>query len=765
MNIRYSIGGMSCSACSAHVQRSVDAVILSSGYEGKVRATVVLLSNSMTILYPDDLTKKDISELEAKFKKAVRAGGYTMKDYSPTATDASKGILPPLSRLILSLALVTLLMVISMGHMVGLKLPSLISSDANPQNFALIQLIISLFVIVLNFGFFTRGTSALFHGAPNMDTLIAVGAGASLVYGIVATVMIFYGQSKGNADLVHAYVHDLYFESAAMILALVSLGKTLEGKAKKNAADAIGALTSMLPVTARIIRDGEEKEISADRLQVGDIIAVKSGEIIPADAVVIDGEGAADESSLTGESIPVSKSAGAHVSGACVLVSGYIRAKVEKVGEDTAFSRVIKLLEEASATKAPISRLADRVSGIFVPVVMGISLVTFIIWMIFTNSFSDALRSAVCVLVISCPCALGLATPTAVLIGTGRGAREGVFFRNAAALEHLGHVKTVYFDKTGTVTCGKPRLSDVILDKNASISESRLLSLAYSVEKMSSHPLSAAVCEYAEANSAAILPARDFFSDTGKGIGAVADDLHILIGKPLFLSDQGVEISDSLLNAVKAEESNGKTVVVVGINGRAEGALCISDTLRSDTADAIKKLHAMGIKTIMLTGDNEGTAAAVSRAAGIDEYRASLLPEDKERIIRETVSSADQHRRSLVAMVGDGINDAPSLARADVGVAMGTGTEVAIDSADVVLTGNSVNSLVRAIKLSSRTMRIIKQNLFWALFYNSIGIPVAAGVLFPVLGIRLTPMIAAAAMSFSSVSVVCNSLRLKRKKA
>lgn len=758
---------MSCAACSAHVQRSADAVISSAGYEGKIVATVVLLSNSMTVSYPDEMTKKEISDIEDKLKKAIKKGGYVMKDHAPAGTgaDGQKGRLSPLVRLIISLALTLLLMTVSMGHMVGLKLPDIISNDVNPQNFALVQFVISLAVVALNFGFYTRGMFSLFHGVPNMDTLIAIGSGSSLIYGIFATVMIFYGKYTGDGELVHAYVHDLYFESAAMILALVSLGKTLEGKAKKNAADAVSALTAMLPVTARVLRHGEELQIPAEQLAVGDIIIVKSGEVIPADAVVIDGEGGADESSLTGESIPVSKTVGSHINGSCVLVSGYIRAKVEKTGEDTAFSRIIKLLEDASATRAPISRLADRVSGIFVPVVIGISLVTFGIWMIF-GSFSDALKSAVCVLVISCPCALGLATPTAVLIGTGRGAREGVFFRNAEALEYLGQVKTVFFDKTGTVTCGKPTLSDVILANDTDVSENQLVSLAYSVEKMSSHPLSAAVCAYGEKISATEVPTEGFFSVTGQGIGAIADGRRVLIGKPEFLESEGAEISAEFTSIFEAEEDKGKTVVAVSIDGKAVGMLCISDTIREDTREAISHLHKLGIRTIMLTGDNSRTAAAMAKEAGIDDYYASLLPEDKERIVREAAEAekAGRHRKELVAMVGDGINDAPALARADVGIAMGTGTEVAIDSADVVLTGDSVNSLVRAIRLSRRTMRIIRQNLFWAMFYNSIGIPVAAGVLVPALGIRLSPMIAAAAMSFSSVSVVCNALRLKRKK-
>ncbi|MBQ9162297.1 MAG: copper-translocating P-type ATPase [Clostridia bacterium] len=768
MNVRYTVSGMSCAACSAHVQRSADAVISETGYEGKIVATVVLLSNSMTVSYPDGMTKKEISEIEDKLKKAIKKGGYVMKDHtSDNGAEADKkGLISPVTRLIISLALTLLLMAVSMGHMVGLHLPDVISSDVNPQNFALVQFVISLAVVVLNFGFYSRGMFSLFHGAPNMDTLIAIGSGSSMLYGIVATVMIFYGKHTGDTQLVHTYVHDLYFESAAMILALVSLGKTLEGKAKKNAADAVAALTAMLPVTARVLRDGAEMQIPAEQLEMGDIIIVKSGEVIPADAVVIEGEGGADESSLTGESIPVSKAIGAKVSGSCTLVSGYIRARVEKIGEDTAFSRIIKLLEEASATKAPISRLADRVSGIFVPVVIGISIVTFGSWMIFSGDFSAALRSAVCVLVISCPCALGLATPTAVLIGTGRGAREGVFFRNAEALEYLGQVRTVFFDKTGTVTCGKPTLSDVIVADGAEISEGELVSVAYSVEKMSSHPLSAAVCSYAEEISAAELPTEGFFSVTGQGIGAVVDGKTVLIGKPDLLCDRGVNLNSAFTAAFEAEEDKGKTVVAVSIDGSAAGILCISDTIREDTREAIEQLHKLGVKTVMLTGDNERTAAAMSRAAGIDDYRASLLPEDKERIVREAVEveKDGKHRKSLVAMVGDGINDAPALARADVGVAMGTGTEVAIDSADVVLTGDSVNSLVRAVRLSRRTMRIIRQNLFWAMFYNSVGIPVAAGVLFPAFGIALSPMIAAAAMSFSSVSVVCNALRLKRRK-
>ena len=766
MNVRYNVSGMSCAACSAHVQRSADAVVKDCGYDGKILVTVVLLSNSMTVSYPDGMTKKEISTVEEKLKKAIKKGGYVMSDItSEAAANApKKQIISPVVRLIISLSLTLLLMVVSIGHMVGIGLPAIISSEANPQNFALVQLLLSLAVVALNFGFYSRGVSSLFHGAPNMDTLIAIGSGSSLLYGIVATVMIFYGRKTGNVQFVHSYVHDLYFESAAMILVLVSLGKTLEGKAKKSASDAVAALSSMLPSTARVLRGGEEITVPAGELCVGDIIIVKSGEVIPADAVVLDGEGGVDESSLTGESIPVLKTVGSKISGSCTLVSGYVRAEVEKTGEDTAFSRIIKLLEEASATKAPISRLADRVSGIFVPVVIGISLVTFGLWMIFSGSLSAALRSAVCVLVISCPCALGLATPTAVLIGTGRGAREGVFFRNAEALEHLGGVRTVFLDKTGTVTNGKPTVSNVISIDTEEISEGEVLRLAYSVEKMSSHPLSHAICKYAEKSSVDPVEADGFFSVTGQGIGATADGKAVLVGKPEFLAQNGVELSSAFVAAFEAEEDGGKTVVTVSCGSRAVGMICISDTLRRDTQDAVCSLHKLGIRTVMLTGDNKRTAAAVCAEAGIDEYHASLLPEDKERIVREETEKSKNTKRTkaLVAMVGDGINDAPALARADVGVAMGTGTEVAIDSADVVLTGDSPAALVRAIALSRKTMRIIRQNLFWAMLYNSIGIPVAAGVLFPAFGISLSPMIAAAAMSFSSVSVVCNALRLKK---
>ena len=754
--IRYDVRGMSCAACVAHVEHAAAKVC------GEENITVSLITNSLTVSVEDST---DESKLALQLKKALKDAGYALED-SASGSGAKKNSIADdefrsgLRRLIISAIITAALMVVAMGHMVGIPTPALFV--AHPYLFGLLQLALTIPVAIINFKFFKNGFAALLRFAPNMDSLIAIGASASLIYGIVATVFMLVGELDGNAALVEQYRHNLYFEGAAMILTLVTLGKTLEGKARANAASAVGKLASMMPEGASVLRDGEFITLPLSEIAVGDIIEVKAGETIPVDAVVIEGEGAVDESAISGESIPVEKSVGSPVSAVCTLQSGYIKIRAEKVGKDTTLSRIISLLEDAAASKAPISRVADRVSAVFVPAVIGISVLTAVLWAAITHDFSMAFNCAVSVLVISCPCALGLATPTAIMVGTGRGAKLGILIKSAEALENLHSVKYFLTDKTGTLTEGKPRLTDIVTEE---CDESYLLKIAYSAELLSSHPLALAICEGAA--SAGIersnaLAAEDFCSLLGKGISVRLTENGTsslcVIGTPTLLFENGITMPPAAETRMLSLEEEGKTVVAVGYGGRFLGLLAIADGIRPDSKQAIEELKKMGITPVMLTGDNQRSALAVGRECGIDEVRSRLLPEDKERIIRE------YSEKGRTAMVGDGINDAPALASADIGIAIGAGTEVAIDCADVVLSKNSLTDAVSAISLSRATITIIKQNLFWALIYNAICIPVAAGALYPLFEISLSPMIASAAMSFSSVCVVLNSIRLRNKK-
>ena len=754
--IRYDVRGMSCAACVAHVEHAAAKVC------GEENITVSLITNSLTVSVEDST---DESKLALQLKKALKDAGYALED-SASGSGAKKNSIADdefrsgLRRLIISAIITAALMVVAMGHMVGIPTPALFV--AHPYLFGLLQLALTIPVAIINFKFFKNGFAALLRFAPNMDSLIAIGASASLIYGVVATVFMLAGELDGNSALVEQYRHNLYFEGAAMILTLVTLGKTLEGKARANAASAVGKLASMMPEGASVLRDGEFVTLPLSEIAVGDIIEVKAGETIPVDAVVIEGEGAVDESAISGESIPVEKSVGSPVSAVCTLQSGYIKIRAEKVGKDTTLSRIISLLEDAAASKAPISRVADRVSAVFVPAVIGISVLTAVLWAAITHDFSMAFNCAVSVLVISCPCALGLATPTAIMVGTGRGAKLGILIKSAEALENLHSVKYFLTDKTGTLTEGKPRLTDIVTEE---CDESYLLKVAYSAELLSSHPLALAICEGATAagiERSNSLAAEDFCSLLGKGISVRltengASSLCV-IGTPTLLFENGITMPPAAETRMLSLEEDGKTVVAVGYGGRFLGLLAIADGIRSDSKQAIEELKKMGITPVMLTGDNQRSALAVGRECGIDEVRSRLLPEDKERIIRE------YSEKGRTAMVGDGINDAPALASADIGIAIGAGTEVAIDCADVVLSKNSLTDAVSAISLSRATITIIKQNLFWALIYNAICIPVAAGALYPLFEISLSPMIASAAMSFSSVCVVLNSIRLRYKK-
>ena len=738
---------MSCAACVAHVEASAAKVC------DRENVSVSLLTNSLTVTVEDTADEKDIAE---KLRRALKAAGYTLVvDMGARENIERIEQKKSLARLIASCVITVVLMYVAMGHMMGLPVPG---SLHDPLISASVQLLLTLPVIIINFKFFKNGFSALFRLSPNMDSLIAIGSSASFIYGAVMLCLIAVNISKGNIDIAKEYAHGLYFESAAMILTLVSLGKTLEGRAKANAARAVGRLASMIPDDVIFENEnGEQTVVSLSDIKVGDTVIVRAGETIPVDGVVIGGSGSVDESALSGESIPIEKNEADEVSAVCTLVSGYLKIRTLRVGKDTSLSKIIGLLEDAASSKAPIARMADKVSGIFVPVVMGISLLTLVIWLIATKDISHALDCAVSVLVISCPCALGLATPTAVMVGTGRGASKGILIKSAEALENLHSVKYFMTDKTGTLTEGKPSVTDIVAFDG---DERQLLSYAYTAESMSTHPLAAAICKKAEEMGAERYNAEDFENLTGMGIRVRINGNICLIGKPELMRDNRVD--ESVISEVTKRmaelEVKGRTTVCLCVGDKAMGVIGIADKIRHDSVEAIAALKKMGITPVMLTGDNERTARAVADECGIDEVYSRLLPADKERIISEYSA------KGRCAMVGDGINDAPALARADIGIAIGAGTDVAIDCADVVLSKNSLCDAVSAISLSSATIVSIKQNLFWALIYNAICIPIAAGVLYPFFEITLNPMIASAAMSFSSICVVLNSLRLRYKK-
>lgn len=752
---RYPVKGMSCAACVAHVEKAAHKAI-----DGTCEnITVSLLTNSITFESADDA---DGRKIEKDLAASLKASGYELvteteeekagaKKGKPELTEKQKNV----RRLISSAILTCILMTLTMGHMVGIPLPPFLDGTENAVWFALAQMILTFPVLIINFHYFRNGFASLFGGYPNMDSLIAVGSGASVVYGLFAFGMIIHGTRTGNHEIVHRYLHDLYFESAAMIVTLVTLGKTLESNAREKASSAVRDLAGMIPDTAeRVLPDGTVETVPTASVAVGDVVLVREGGRIPVDGTVLGGEGSVDESALSGEPIPVEKTEGSTVSGSCTLVSGSLRVRVDRVGEDTTLQKIIRLLEDAAASKAPVARLADKVSRIFVPLVIGIALVTALVWGVILRDAENAIRCAICVLVISCPCALGLATPAAIMVGTGKGASLGVLFKSALALEQLHHVKTVIMDKTGTLTEGRPTVTDIVPFEG---DETQLLGLAAAVENLSTHPLARAVCEAAQERNCENLTATDFVSKIGYGIGAVVNSNICLIGKVDYLRENGVS-EDGIVraeNIAEQLEEQGKTVVLVSYGKAVQGVLALADKLRPDSVRAVAAFRKLGCKTVMLTGDNPHTAEKIAHTAGLDAFEAGLLPQDKEAKIRE------YHEQGLCAMIGDGINDGPALARADVGLAIGAGTEVAMDCADVVLVKNSLMSAVHAMELSRATIVCIKQNLFWALCYNCIGIPIAAGILAP-LGIRLTPMIGAAAMSVSSVCVVLNALRLRR---
>ena len=744
---KFSVTGMSCAACSARVERAV------SGTEGVKKADVNLLTNSMTVKYDEKIcSKNDIIA-------AVINAGYgaepmaALPDKGSVTSAAEKAADSLKKRLIASLIILAPLMWLTMGHMVGLPLPKFLSGGEGAFNMALAQLVLSGAILVINRKYFINGVKNLVRLSPNMDSLIAVGAGASYIYGIYVTVKIAEAVFAGEFHAAHELVMGLYFEGAGMIVTLIDVGKYLEARSKSRTSDALSKLIDMTPDTATVIRGGEEQTIPAEQVVVGDVVLVRPGQKIPVDGVIIEGTSAVDESALTGESMPAEKAEGDKVYSATINKSGFIKFTAEKVGSDTSFAKIIRLVEDASSSKAPIARFADKVSGIFVPTVIGIAIVTFIVWMLTGAELSFALTSAISVLVISCPCALGLATPVAIMVGTGKGAENGILIKSAEYLEHAGTIDTVVFDKTGTLTEGVPEIKGIATAGN--VTEQELLSIAASIESKSEHPLAAAVLKKAEEKKAPVLNVENFGSAAGKGVFGEINGVKYYVGSRRIMDSLGCDVSSFSEFEHEAAE-RGMTPLYVSREGMLIGVLAAADRVRQSSKEAVEALKKMNVETVMLTGDTRA-ASTVCRELGIGEVIAEVLPEDKERKIAE-LSAAGRH----VAMVGDGINDAPALARADVGIAIGGGTDVAMDCADIVLVQSDPVGAAKAILLSRAVVKNIKENLFWAFFYNCLGIPLAAGVFYSLLHWQISPMFAAAAMSLSSVSVVTNALRLKR---
>ncbi len=735
MEYKFDVSGMTCAACSARVEKVTAAV---SGVEA---VEVNLLAGKMTV--------RASADVRPEIEKVVRQAGYGISAPGEKKTQAAPEDDPLRAmkkRLLLSVALVLVLMYFTMGHMLGLPLPGWYHGTENAMVAAFLQFFLTLPVVYLNRVYYSRGLKALWHRSPNMDSLIAVGSGAALVYGIAVLFLMAAAMGRGDTEAVSAYSHSLYFESAAMILTLVTFGKFLETRAKGKTGDAIKALMNLRPQVATVRREGVETEIPVEQVLVGDIVVVRSGGTIPVDGRIISGTASVDQSALTGESVPVEKGPGDTVAAATINRAGFLELRAEKVGEDTTLAQIIRMVEEAGGSKAPIARLADKIAGVFVPLVMSIAAVAFAVWMLAGQSLEFAMTTGIAVLVISCPCALGLATPVAIMVGTGRAARMGILFKNATALQNLHSMDTVVLDKTGTLTTGKPQVTDIL---PAAVSENELLTLAAALEKPSEHPFAAAILQ--KAGDREIPEATDFETLPGMGVTAIVDGVRCYGGNRRLMEAHGiaVPIDPALADA-------GKTPLYFSTEtGEYLGAIAAADVLKPDSAEAVKQMQKMGLAVVMLTGDNEKTAKTIAAQAGITEVIADVLPQDKAGHI---LTLQEKGRKVLV--VGDGINDAPALVTADFGMAIGAGTDIAIDSAQVVLMSGSLTGVCNAIALSKATMRTIKQNLFWAFFYNCLGIPVAAGVLYPRFGIQLSPMLGSAAMSFSSVFVVSNALRL-----
>ena len=761
---KYNVTGMTCAACQANVSRCV------SKLEGVEDVNVSLLANSMTVSYDESRLKPEniIEAVKAagygasSLEKAIKKEEGFRREWQLRREQAESNREGMKKRLIYSIILLVPLMYIAMGEMLSLPLPAIFKGTQNALVSALAQLILTVPVIFINRHFYQFGFKALFHGSPNMDSLVAIGSGASLLYGLFAMFRMAYGFGHGNIELVHEYAHALYFESAAMILTLVTVGKYLEARSKDKTSQALSRLMDLAPKTAMVLKNGEEVLIPAEQVSAGDIVIIRPGEGIPVDGVVLQGRGYVDQSAITGESIPVEKNPGDEVISATINKNGSFQFKASKVGEDTTLSQIIRLVDEAGNSKAPIARLADKVSGIFVPVVIGIALITAVIWLVAGKNFEFALSNAISVLVISCPCALGLATPVAIMVGTGKAAEMGILIKSAESLEELHNIDTLVLDKTGTITSGKPAVTDIV-PLEEGLSEEELLILAASAEMGSEHPLAQAIVERAREKELALLEAESFEAEAGRGIRAQIKGENILAGNAAFMEENG--LFNSQFSKEAAEKANnlaqaGKTPLIFAREGRLTGIIAVADTIRESSREAISRFAQMGLNVVMLTGDNKITAEAIKRELNISEAITDVLPTQKEAHIR-----ALQEQGHKVAMVGDGINDAPALTRSDVGIAIGAGTDIAIESADVVLMKDSLNDVASAIELSRAVVRNIHMNLFWAFFYNILGIPLAAGALFPAFGLRLSPMIGSAAMSLSSVCVVANALRLRFFKA
>lgn len=751
MKQQFSVTGMTCSACSAHVEKAVNKV------DGVTAVTVSLLTNSMRVTY--DETKTSAQAII----KAVMAAGYGAsvanekqagKRAEPKEDVLAKELSGMKRRLLLSFVFLLPLFYISMGHMLGAPLPSFLTGLQNALSFALTQFLLTLPILYINDTYFKVGFKKLFQRAPNMDSLIAVGSSAAMVYGLVAIYKIGYGLGHGDWDMVHQYHMDLYFESAGMILTLITMGKFLETRSKGKTGEAIARLMDLAPKTATVLRGDEEVEIPVEDVCVGDRIVVRPGEAIAVDGVIVEGVSTVDESALTGESLPVDKTVGDTVAAATMNRSGSFVFEAQRVGEDTTLAQMIRLVEEAAASKAPIAKLADKVAAVFVPTVIGLALLSAVVWLLATGSATRALTAGISVLVISCPCALGLATPVAIMVGTGKGAENGVLMKSAEALELLKHVDTIVLDKTGTLTEGKPRVTDIIPADG--LTENALLGLAACLEAPSEHPLGTAIVEEAMARNLPRAAVENFEAIHGQGVRAVLGGYLCFAGNRAMMEQAGVLGLDEWIARTEELAVQGKTPLFFAKGTGMLGIIAVADTPKATSKDAVTAFRSLGLSVVMLTGDNHRTADAIGDQLGVSDVLAEVLPQDKAQKIAEL-----QSRGKRVAMVGDGINDAPALAKADVGIAIGAGTDVAIESADIVLMKSDLLDAAAAVELSRATIRNIKQNLFWAFFYNCLGIPLAAGVFFPVLGWQLNPMFAAAAMSLSSVTVVSNALRLR----
>ncbi|MBR2896010.1 MAG: heavy metal translocating P-type ATPase [Oscillospiraceae bacterium] len=752
MKQQFSVAGMTCSACSAHVERAVRKV------HGVEDVTVSLLTNSMSVTY-DETETTDRAIMDAVIAAGYGAflstrGGGARKEEIPREDVLKKNLDGMKHRLLWSFLFLIPLFYLSMGHMMGAPLPSFLMGTENALSFALTQFLLTLPILYLNDTYYKVGFKTLLRGSPNMDSLIAVGSGAAMVYGLFAIYSIGYGLGHGDLAMVERYHMDLYFESAGMILTLITFGKFLETRSKGKTGEAIARLMDLAPKTATVLRDHLEVEIPVEEVCVGDKIVVRPGQSIPVDGVVLEGASAVDESALTGESLPVDKTVGDKVAAASINRSGAFVFEAQRVGEDTTLAQMIRLVEEASASKAPIAKLADKVAAVFVPTVIVLALLSAVAWLVITGSVTKALTAGIAVLVISCPCALGLATPVAIMVGTGKGAEHGVLVKSAEALELLRNVDTVVLDKTGTLTEGKPKVTNILPAPN--LSENALLGLAACMEARSEHPLGVAILEEAERRGLPRTAVEDFEAIHGRGVRAMLGGHLCLAGNRAMMEEMDVEDLSEWIARAEELAIHGKTPLYFAKDSEMLGIIALADTLKMSSKDAIAAFRSLGLSVVMLTGDNRRTADAIGEQLGVSDVISEVLPQDKEHRIAEL-----QMRGKCVAMVGDGINDAPALARADVGIAIGAGTDVAIESADIVLMKSDLMDAASAVELSRATIRNIKQNLFWAFFYNCLGIPLAAGVFYPLLQWQLNPMFAAAAMSLSSVTVVSNALRLR----